>query len=102
MRIFIFFIIVIVLEVHIACSGRDSAAVSGEGSQNNANQSHVAPTSTADASGHDDPKSAAMDALSTLKPLLTEGKNFKEMGFDNLEQIDRANLGESASIYAVG
>ena len=102
MRIFIFFTIVILLEVHIACSGKDSAAVSGQGSQNNASQSQSTPASTADATGFDDPRSAATDALSTLKPLLTEGKNFKEMGFDSLEQIDRASLGEPASVFAVG
>lgn len=100
MRIFIIFVIAVLVVMQTACSNGDSAASSSQNSQNNTAQSQPSPTS--EVKEFDDPRQAATNALSNLKHLLTEGQNFREMGFDNLEQLDRVSLGEPAAVYAVG
>lgn len=101
MRTFIICMIVVLLEVSTGCSGGGPGSVNSQNSQNTTAQSQSTPQETAEPS-FDDPRQAAASALSNLKHLLSEGKNFREMGFDSLEQLDQATLGQPASVYAVG
>src|SRR4030095_1880262 len=102
MRISMILGIVVLLGILTACSGRNSATVSSQDAQNRSGSSQPSPASTADSKEFEDPKVAATNALSKLKQLLMEGQNFREMGFANLEQVDRASLGDPASLYVVG
>lgn len=102
MRMPIFCLLVLLLEINTACSGGDPATMTSQNSQNNVVQSQASPAEMADAITFDDPRLAATNALASLKHLLTEGQNFRDMGFDNLEQLDQARLGEPASVYTVG
>ena len=101
MRLFFICLIVVLLEIHAACSGGDSARVSSD-SQNKTVPSQPSPALTADRTEFADPTQAATSALSNLKQLLTAGENFREMGFDDLEQVNRASLSDPASVYTVG
>jgi hypothetical protein len=101
MRIFIFSVILFLFGIHTACSSEDLKTVGGPGTPK-IEQLQPSPALTADVAEFDEPKLAAINALSRLKHLLTVGQNFQEMGFDNLEQLDRASLSEPASVYAVG
>jgi hypothetical protein len=102
MRMLIFCLLVVLLEINTGCSGGDSATMNSQNSQNDAAQSRASPAETAETITFDDPRLAATNALADLRHLLTEGQNFRDMGFDNLEQLDQARLGEPASVYTVG
>lgn len=102
MRTFITCMLVVLLGINTGCSGRDSEPVNSQNSQNTVGQSQSSPPETPAPITFDDPKRAATDALANLRHLLAEGQNFREMGFDSLEQLDQATLGEPASVYTVG
>ncbi len=102
MRILLSCVIVVVLGIHASCSSGNSAEVNSPDPTNTAAKSQPAPTSVAATAEFNEPKMAAIDALSKLRQLLTASENFREMGFDNLEQVDRASLSEPATVYAVG
>ena len=102
MRIPIFCILIALFTINSACSKENSVAVANHGSENNTTVPQASVTPTGAATEFADPKQAAINALSKLKQLLIEGQNFREMGFDNLEQVDRASLSEPVSVYTVG
>jgi len=95
-------VIVVVLGIHASCSSGNSAAVNSQDPNNTAAKSQPDQTSVAAPAEFNEPKMAAIDALSKLRQLLATGENFREMGFDNLEQVDRASLSEPATVYTVG
>jgi len=95
-------VIVVVLGIHASCSSENSAAVNNQEPINTATKSPPESTSVATPAEFNEPKTAAIDALSKLRQLLAAGENFREMGFDNLEQVDRASLSEPATVYTVG
>ncbi len=94
-------IIGLLLLVQIGCSTPGNGSGSAGSSAPQANMNSQQPYIPAQA-GFDDPKVAATNALANLRKVLAAGQNSREMGFDSIEQVDTASLGEPIQLYTVG
>jgi hypothetical protein len=101
MRIPILYTLLILTTLTLSCSRPTTESPTGVSPQGNGGALQTASPSGS-APQFDDPKQAALRALSNLGQLLAVGQNYSAMGFDSPEQVSQATLGDPISVYNVG